>query len=170
MPAASFQNLKLLVVEDNHHMRLLLRGLLGSLGVRDILEAANGEGAMALLRDQKCDLILTDLAMKPMDGLEFTREVRTSKSSPNPFVPIIMVTGHTELHQVQAARDAGVTEFVAKPVTAKNLFARIAEIIERPRPFVRCPNYFGPDRRRRNVENYAGPWRRQDDLQDIAVQ
>src|SRR4051812_20159667 len=103
MPAASFQNLKLLVVEDNRHMRILLRGLLESLGVRDILEAADGAAAMALLRDCKCDLILTDLAMKPMDGLDFTREVRTSTLSPNPFVPIIMVTGHTEMHQVQAA-------------------------------------------------------------------
>jgi two-component system, chemotaxis family, chemotaxis protein CheY len=167
MSVPAFEHLKVLIVEDNQHMRTLLRTLLNSLGVRDTLEAANGAAALELMRDRRCDLILADLAMKPMDGLEFSREVRTSKNSPNPFVPIIMVTGHTERHHVQAARDAGITEFMAKPVTAKNLFARIAEIIERPRPFVRCEGYFGPDRRRKNLENYAGPWRRHDDFQDV---
>jgi len=169
MPAPLFEHLKVLVVEDNLHMRALLRGLLASAGLRDIEEAANGLAGLGHLAQHKCDLVLTDLAMQPMDGLAFTREIRTSKQSPNPYLPIIMVTGHTEKHQVQAARDAGVTEFVAKPVTAKNLFARIAEIVERPRSFVRCESYFGPDRRRRATENYAGPWRRHDDFQDITV-
>ena len=62
--------------------------------------------------------------MKPMDGLEFTRRVRNDEHSPNPFVPIIMITGHTEKYRVEAARDAGVTEFLAKPITAQNLFIR----------------------------------------------
>jgi len=169
MPAQAFETMKVLIVEDNLHMRALLRGLLSTIGVREILEASNGSVALDLLQGRKCDLILSDLAMKPIDGLDFTREVRSSRHSANPFVPIIMISGHTERSHVQAARDAGVTEFVAKPITAKSLFARIAEIIERPRPFVRCENYFGPDRRRRNIENYAGPWRRQEDLKDIVV-
>jgi DNA-binding response OmpR family regulator len=80
-----------------------------------------------------------------------------------------MITGHTEKSRVEAARDAGVTEFLAKPVTAHNLFSRIAEIVERPRPFVRCEGYFGPDRRRRQIEDYTGPWRRKEDFQDMDV-
>jgi DNA-binding response OmpR family regulator len=84
-------------------------------------------------------------------------------------VPIIMITGHTEKYRVEEARDAGVTEFLAKPITAHNLFARIAEIVERPRAFVRCTDYFGPDRRRRPAEDYAGPWRRDDDYQNVDV-
>ncbi len=170
MSGHGFENLKILVVEDNQHMRILLRSLLNSLGVRDVQEAANGAAALNLIRDKKCDLILTDLAMQPLDGLDLTREIRTSEHSANPFVPIIMITGHTEKHRVMAARDAGVTEFLAKPITAQSLFSRIAEIVERPRAFVRAEGYFGPDRRRRTLENYAGPWRRHDDFNDIAVQ
>jgi two-component system, chemotaxis family, chemotaxis protein CheY len=166
MPGRGFGNLKALIVEDNAHMRSLLRALLNSIGIKDISEAAHGGTAVEILRERKCDLVLTDLAMKPMDGLEFTRHVRGSEQSPNPFVPIIMITGHTERHRVEAARDAGVTEFLAKPITAANLFARIAEIVERPRAFVKCDSYFGPDRRRRTIEDYAGPWRRADDFQD----
>ena len=169
MPGA-FEHLKILIVEDNHHMRALLRGLLASVGVREISEANSGVTALEALREKKCDLILSDLAMKPMDGLEFSRNVRTAAGSPNPFVPIIMITGHTERHHVEEARDAGNTEFLAKPITAHSLFSRIAEIVERPRAFVRTGAYFGPDRRRKPTENYAGPGRRHDDHHDIQVQ
>ena len=169
MPDGGFEKLKALIVEDNAHMRSLLRALLNSVGIRDIAEAAHGGAALQLLRERKSDLVLSDLAMKPMDGLAFTRQVRNADASPNPFVPIIMITGHTEKHRVEAARDAGVTEFLAKPITAANLFARIAEIVERPRAFVRCESYFGPDRRRRMIEDYAGPWRRADDYQETEV-
>jgi len=169
MSGLGFENLKALIVEDNAHMRALLRALLNSAGIKDIAEAGNGQMAIEILRERKSDLVLSDLAMKPMDGLELTRYLRNSDHSPNPFVPIIMISGHTEKYRVQAARDAGVTEFLAKPITAHNLFARITEIIERPRAFVRCNGYFGPDRRRHANEDYAGPWRRKDDYQDAEV-
>jgi two-component system chemotaxis response regulator CheY len=170
MSAGAFDHLKILIVEDNQHMRALLRGLLNSVGIREIVEANNGASALDALREKKCDLILSDLSMAPMNGLEFSRKVRTGDHSPNPFVPIIMITGHTEKHRVEEARDAGVTEFLAKPITAHSLFSRIAEIVERPRAFVRCEAYFGPDRRRKTLDSYAGPWRRHDDFQDIQVQ
>jgi two-component system chemotaxis response regulator CheY len=169
MSGAGFENLKALIVEDNAHMRSLLRALLNSIGVKDISEASHGQAAIALLRERKSDLVLTDLAMKPMDGLEFTRYVRNHAHSPNPFVPIIMISGHSEKYRVEAARDAGVTEFLAKPITAHTLFSRIAEIVERPRAFVRCDSYFGPDRRRRGTDDYAGPFRRKEDMQDVDV-
>jgi CheY-like chemotaxis protein len=170
MSGAVFEHLKILIVEDNQHMRALLRSLLNSVGIREIVEATNGTTALDALREKKCDLVLSDLSMKPMDGLEFSRTVRTGGHSLNPFVPIIMITGHTERHRVEAARDAGVTEFLAKPITAHSLFSRIAEIVERPRAFVRTEGYFGPDRRRRTPESYAGPWRRHDDFQDLQLQ
>jgi two-component system, chemotaxis family, chemotaxis protein CheY len=170
MSGAAVEHLKILIVEDNQHMRSLLRSLLNSVGIREIIEANNGASALDALREKKCDLVLSDLSMMPMDGLEFSRAVRTGNHSPNPFVPIIMITGHTERHRVEEARDAGVTEFLAKPITAHSLFSRIAEIMERPRAFVRTEGYFGPDRRRKTLESYTGPWRRQDDFQDLQVQ
>jgi CheY-like chemotaxis protein len=169
MHGAGFENLKALIVEDNGHMRSLLRALLNSIGIMDIAEASHGQAAIAILREKKPGLVLSDMAMKPMDGIEFTRHVRNDELSPNPFVPIIMISGHTEKHRVMAARDAGVTEFLAKPITAHQLFARITEVMERPRAYVRCGDYFGPDRRRRQIEDYVGPWRRREDLLDVDV-
>jgi two-component system chemotaxis response regulator CheY len=164
------ETLRVLVVEDNPHMRTLLRSLLNSAGIYQIQEAKDGAAGLEILHARKCDLILCDLAMAPMDGLAFTRDVRRSKESANPFAPIIMISGYTERHRVEEARDAGVTEFLVKPITAQSLFNRIAEIMERPRAFVRCAGYFGPDRRRKTNEAYSGPWRRQDDLLDLEVQ
>jgi two-component system, chemotaxis family, chemotaxis protein CheY len=170
MPGTGLEALKVLIVEDNQQMRTLLRSLLGSAGLHDVQEAGDGSAALNALATRRCDLILCDLAMKPMDGLELTREVRHSKKSANPFVPIIMISGYTEKHRVEAARDAGITEFLAKPITAQSLYSRIAEIMERPRAFIRCDTYFGPDRRRKAIDNnYTGPWRRQDDMHDLEV-
>ena len=164
--ATSYDNLKALIVEDNAHMRTLLRSLLQAIGINNIIESTDGASGFKELCERNIDIILTDLSMTPMDGIAFTRRVRTGEDSPNRYIPIIMVTGHTERPRVEAARDAGVTEFLAKPITIQNLMSRVSEIVERPRPFVRCGDYFGPDRRRRKTKDYAGPWRRQEDIEN----
>src|SRR3954463_14471358 len=107
MADPAYHNLRILIVDDNATMRDLLRRLLTSLGVRDIVQASDGNGGLESLRLSKFDVILSDLEMAPMDGIEFTRQVRQSPSSPNPYVPIIMITGHTEMNRVHAARDSG---------------------------------------------------------------
>jgi two-component system chemotaxis response regulator CheY len=159
----SFHHLKALVVDDNAHMRILLRSLLQAQGLTQVYEATDGATGFAALRDRRPDFVMTDLSMTPVDGIEFTRRVRLGEDSPNPYIPIIMVTGHTERLKVEAARDAGVTEFLAKPITAQSILLRLTEIVNRPRSFVRCDGYFGPERRRRRDEHFTGPWRRHDD-------
>jgi len=162
--------IKVLIVEDKQHMRALLRALLNALGVTEIYEAVHGEHGLEVLRSKRCDLVLSDMSMEPMDGLEFTRQVRGLERRLNPSVPIIMISGHTERDRVEAARDAGVSEFLVKPITLQNLTHRIAEVMERPRRFVQTATYSGPDRRRKQRENYNGPRRRQDDIDDLAVE
>lgn len=157
-----FDKLTILIAEDNKPMRGLVRDILEALGVGTILEAADGEAAIKKLGNHTVDIVILDWNMEPMDGMELTRQIRTSPESPDQFVPIIMLSGHTERARVLQARDAGVTEFMAKPVSVKALCARINAIIDAPRPFIRASGYFGPDRRRR-VLPFNGPDRRSDD-------
>ncbi len=112
------------------------------------MDAAEGFCEMRVV---PCDLVFCDWVMEPLDGLEFVRLVRTAKDSPNVFVPIVMLTGHTQISRVIEARDSGINEFLAKPISPKSIYLRILEVINKPRPFVRSKNYFGPDRRRRQV-------------------
>jgi len=67
------------------------------------------------------DLIITDWMMGPVDGLEYTNFIRTNSNSPDPFTPIILVTGHTDIRRVITARDTGLNELLAKPISARTL-------------------------------------------------
>ncbi len=158
-----FELLKILLVDDNQHMRVLLAEVLRAIGVKEVFEAADGGEALQRLRGLAIDIVMTDLAMQPLDGIDFVRLIRNSRDSPNPMVPVIMITGHSTMRRVAEARDVGVTEFMSKPVTARGVIERISRVIENPRPFVRTPDYFGPDRRRREDKSYSGPLRREKD-------
>lgn len=162
---SSLKSLHILLVDDNQHMRAITSAILQSAGARNIREVADGSSALEALRQNPADLAIVDFNMAPMDGVEFTRLVRNSPDSPNPYLPIIMMTGHSEKSRVFEARDAGVTEFVTKPLTAKALLDRLHAVIFRPRPYVKTDTYFGPDRRRRNDANYRGEKRRVADHQ-----
>jgi two-component system, chemotaxis family, chemotaxis protein CheY len=160
MSGYRFDRLKILVVDDNQHMRKLVVTILQAFGTIQIYEAADGETALIIMRDAAPDVVLLDWQMEGMSGLDFIRTVRTGPDSPNPFVPIIMLTGHTHIDHVRMARDAGANEFLAKPVSVKAILSRLASVIEHPRPFVRTKTYFGPCRRRRPGDDYHGPERR----------
>lgn len=156
----NFRNLSVLVVEDTDAMRRLIISLLKTLGVNKVSFARDGEEAFTHFCRQPVDVILTDWLMKPMSGIDLIKKVRHDKASPNKIVPIIIVTGYSARQRVSEARDVGVTEFLVKPFTAEDLSSRLAHVINRPRDFIQNPEFFGPDRRRRKMDNYEGPQRR----------
>ena len=156
----NLEQLQVMLVEDNLNMRALLRSLLHAFGIRGIRDAFNGEHAITEMSHYKPDILITDWVMEPVDGIALSRFIRADDRSPDVFMPIIMVTGHTQEWRVLQARDAGVTEFLAKPISATALYHRILSVIEKPRPFVRTTTFFGPCRRRQNWSEYIGPDRR----------
>jgi CheY-like chemotaxis protein len=158
-----FEKLRVLLIDDNWHMRSIALTLLESFGVHHIRDVAAGAEGIEVAQSWAPDLALVDFKMEPMNGVQFTRIIRNGPDSRNPYLPIIMMTGHTAVARVLEARDAGVTEFIAKPLSAKTLLNRMNAVLYQPRPFVRTPTYFGPDRRRRADPAHRGPWRRFDD-------
>lgn len=159
----NFEKLSILVVEDTVPMQKLVVSVLDTLGVGTMLSADDGEEGFALFCDANPDIVVTDWHMSPMSGIEMVSKIRNAEESPNKTVPIIMMTGFSALPRVSSARDTGVTEFLVKPFSANDLARRIAYVINQPRDFISAPHYFGPDRRRRNIDDYAGPFRRQSD-------
>ena len=169
MSGYRFDRLKVLVVDDNQNMRKLVITILQAFGVLHISEAADGKGAWNTLRESNPDVVILDWMMEGMTGIEVVKMVRTSAQTPNPFVPIIMLTGYTQLDHVRQARDAGVNEFLAKPVSVNAVMTRLVSVIEHPRPFVRTKAYFGPCRRRRGRDEYRGPERRSSALEGVTA-
>lgn len=151
------QSVRFLIVEDSTYMRRIIRGLLAAYGAREIFEAEDGAIGIEMFESHEPDVIITDWVMPIIDGLEMTRLLRNVNGSKNPYVPIIMLTAHSERRKVIQARDAGVTEFLCKPISSRSLYERIYSVIATPRPFVRSKNFFGPDRRRFVHPNFGGP-------------
>lgn len=151
MLSIDVSGLKVLIIEDNLHFRTFLKSLLEALGICDVREARDGQEAMDILAEFPADLATLDQKMAGVSGLEFVAMVRDEATSPAPFLPIIMMTGDTDDALLKRASDAGVNDFVTKPVSATSFLVRIQSVLENPRPFVRSESYFGPERRLKHV-------------------
>jgi CheY-like chemotaxis protein len=164
---ASIEKVRFLVVDDNVHMLNIVKTVLRGFGAAHVFESKSADDAFERLRRDSIDIVVLDYLMGEEDGVAFLRRLRRDPASPAPFVPVIMLTAHSEKARVEAARDAGVSEFCAKPITAAEMLRKIASVIDHPRPFVRTDGYFGPDRRRRADPDYQGAERRapRDDAQ-----
>lgn len=155
-----------LIVDDNKSMRSLLFVIMRRLGAARVLQASNAKEAMQLIKMEQPDFMIIDYLMEGADGISVLDTVRNSEDSPNPFLPIMMITGFAEPNVVFRARDAGVNEFVAKPVSVESIANRLTLMIDKARPFVRSRGYFGPDRRRRRNAPPEAPQRRATDKQE----
>lgn len=166
MSKIAFNRLSFLVVDDNAHMRRIIRTLLHSFGSREVYEAEDGAAGLEAVESFSPDILIIDWVMPVFDGAELVRMIRNPNGGPHAFIPIIMLTGYSEKRRIIEARDLGVNEFMCKPISAKALYHRIYSVVANPRPFVRTRTYFGPDRRRSFSANHTGPERRGIDEQD----
>lgn len=158
--------LSILVVDDNEQMRTIIGTVLSAAGVGRLYYAADGRAGLDSLATYDIDVAYVDYEMPVMNGLDFIARAR-AQGGETRLTPIIMLTGHSDMMRLSAARDRGVNEFLAKPVTARNILLRLESVIMRPRPYIDAPDFFGPDRRRRQVPGYRGPLRRAADNEGV---
>ncbi len=151
---------RILIVEDMQPMLTLTTSMLSLFGFANVYGAKSVEEGFRLFCQHNHDIVVTDWLMEPFDGLDLIRMIRHDDASPNRFVPILLMTGYSDQPRVEAARDMGVTEFLVKPYSARDMYARIVQIIEKPRQFVDTGEFFGPDRRRRKNFAFYGRDRR----------
>lgn len=152
----------LLVVDDHRLTRTIIGEILSALDRPRIRFAEDGAQAVEEILLSPPDIAVVDFHM-PFDGLALLDFIRRGPKSPDPSLPVIVMTGMTERRRIEALRDGGADEIIVKPFTAKAVLARIAAVIDRPRPFIVAPRFVGPDRRRL-AEGYDGPPRRSTDV------
>jgi two-component system chemotaxis response regulator CheY len=179
-PEARLARVHVLIADSNQKMRALVMDTLRVFGFRNLFGAEDGFEAMKLMRVHRIDLVITDWDLPlredkgaagalrphsaykewgihvPESGAAYVRCVRSALRSPNPYVPVIMLTGPTLRNHLVYARDAGVNEMLLKPLNVRDLCDRIAAVIEKPRLFITSEGYRGPCRRRYKASLPAG--------------
>jgi len=146
-----------------------MSSMLRVFGVGDILMCSSSKEAIELLTVTQArtksryinsvDIILTDWLMPNGSGRDLLEWVREHKNDSIRFIPVIVVSGYTSEKVTNETRDLGANETLVKPVSGNGLASRICNVIDTPRPFVQTPNFFGPDRRRQELQ-YTGIERR----------
>ena len=114
-----------MVVEDDDAIRMVLRTNLEDEGYR-VLEATTAEQGLLIVQDEQPDVVLVDLRLPGIHGLDLVRSLRATSQ-----VPIIIVTAQTDSHDVVAGLEAGADDYVTKPFVAKELMARIRTQLRR---------------------------------------
>lgn len=147
---ALVRSTKILVIDDEHYTRKVLRTMLTSMGVRQIIEASDGIAGIDAIKTVAPDIALLDWEMPGLDGPGFMQVVRSPATFPYPDVPVIMLTGHGEKSRVFEAVRLGIHEYLLKPVSSQALLGRILSILTNPRPMIRKGAYYGPEPRKGN--------------------
>lgn len=115
----------IITVDDASTMRKMVGFTLKSAG-HEVLEAADGEDAFNLLQRRKADLVITDINMPKMNGIELTRRLRATPNYRS--TPIILLTTESDPAKKNEGRDAGATGWIVKPFDANQLLAIVSKI------------------------------------------
>lgn len=168
----------ILLVEDSPYMQSLMISMLKAFGVGDIMACNDAHEAIDLLKVTQArrksryvtnvDIVLTDWLMPKGSGAVLLEWIRSQRDDAVRFLPVVVVSAYTTGKVVSVARDMGANETLVKPISGLGLASRICAVIDKARPFVSIPDYFGPDRRRQDME-FSGPDRRKTTRQDMKL-
>ena len=121
------RNLRILIVDDQKAMRMLVRSTLAALGCINIVECRDGKEAIAHLAHHQVDLIISDLTMPNTDGFGLLRAVRAQESTAK--TPFIMITSHSDLAMVKDAVALGVNNYILKPFNMATVKSKIEALL-----------------------------------------
>ena len=165
----NLKNIVALLVDRDHFGRGLVAQMLRGFGISTILTADTGAEALELLGHNCPDITFIEGQSLDIPTAELIRWVRANPGRTLRFIPIIVLTGYTQLRLISSARDAGANLVVRKPVSPQVLFDRLVWVAASNRPFLESPSYNGPDRRFHAVEPPDGKLKRAAD-QPLALQ
>ncbi len=138
----------IILADPNPFMRSVTRQVLATFGADKIIETDSINTLTGSDFLAEADLVIAELFFSDGSLLEFMKTTRAGTGKEK-FIPVLLISAYTMRSWIFAARDAGIDEIIAKPLTVKSIIGRIKEVVENRRPFVETAKYFGPDRRRR---------------------
>lgn len=146
----NFKGLNFMIADSNENIRAIMHGILRGFGVTSIFDAVDGEVALRDLQFRSVDVLFCELNLPKVDGFSLIKSLRADESSPARFIPVLILTSHTQQRNIEKSRDSGANIVIAKPLSVKAIYDRLAWIAEEPKAFVQTTGYIGPDRRFRD--------------------
>jgi len=159
----NLKNVVGLIADRDAFTRGLIAQMLRGFGIDTLLVANNGEEAKAQLGAHRPDILFIEGALPDMTSAELIEWVRRQTPNPQRFVPIIVLSGYTQLRLISQARDGGAHLVIRKPIAPQTLFDRISWVAHFSRPFLETKTYVGPDRRFHDIPPPDGKMKREGD-------
>lgn len=164
-PTLNLTNVTALIVDPDKHMLGIVSQILRGLGLNRQFQFATGKEAEEFHAKNIVDLCIFEAVLPDMSGYDLVKRIRQNPNQKLRFVPVMILTGYTQMRSVATARDCGANLVVKKPVSAQTLFDHIAWMSRSDRPFVEVGDYVGPDRRFKSTGHPSGVSRRKTDQQ-----
>lgn len=121
--------LRILTVDDSHTMRRIILNILHNDGYKSVFEASNGKEAIAKMKVEDIEFVITDWNMPEMDGIALVKHLREDKKFNK--IPILMVTIHSSQDDIIKAMRAGVDSYIVKPFTPEILTEKIEQLLSK---------------------------------------
>lgn len=137
----------LLLAESNRQMRSAIRSMLLDQKLSNIAETSDSKSFMDTVSTMPFHVILLDSAIANLDAIAVTHLIRSGRLGINRNAAIILLAHKSDMPYVFEAREAGVTDFIAKPFSSAALITRLLSVLEKPQQFIATPTYIGPCRR-----------------------
>ena len=142
------QDLEILVVDHNAHMRRITRMMLVNLGAKSVYEAADGLAALEVVRTADPDVMVIERDVPVLNAPELLRIMRSPDLFPRPDLPVIMLTHSVRREEVMEALRLGAHELLVRPTSPQMLQDRLVSVMTNPRPMVKIGPYYVPQPRK----------------------
>ncbi len=164
-PRLNFRGVTALLVDRNSYCRSIISQMLRGFGLTHMHACGSGEEAKKLLKETYIDMILVEAELPDMLGSDLIKWIRQEQKEPLRFVPILVLSGYTQMRMLESVRDSGANLVLKKPLSCQALFDRLAWLARTPRAYIEAGHYVGPDRRFRDLPPPGGEYRRDTDEQ-----
>ena len=162
--ALDLSQMNALVVDTDPYATEMLARIMRGFGLKNHSSAFSGGEAIQAVAEKRPDLVLVESRLPDMTGSDVIKRIRREENPLIRHMPLIIMTGHTVMADIEMARNSGANIVIKKPVSAAILFDRILWAASTDRDFIETPSYVGPDRRFKSLGPPNGIGRRSTDL------
>lgn len=157
---ADIRKARVLLVCGRAHTVQVLRTTFGMLHLKAVVVMPTAASALDALKVHPFTAVFCDSGIEEADGMPFTLAARRLPGMLNPMIPIFTLASFPSRVDIETARDQGVTDVLAQPLSAAVIARKLRTALAHPRPFIAAPDFFGPDRRTRQSTHFLAADRR----------